>query len=181
MLMKNLAKSGLVLAVAVAAMSAFAADDAITVKMNEIDAAGKVTAIGTVTLTKNDYGVLLSPNLTGLPAGVHGFHVHEKADCANTAVDGKVMVAGAAGGHWDPEHSAEHDGPFSNKGHRGDLPVIYVAADGTAVTPVLAPKIKSLAELHGLALMIHAGGDNHSDHPAKFGGGGSRIACGVID
>lgn len=28
--------------------------------------------------------------------------------------------------------------------------------------------------------MIHAGGDNYSDKPEKLGGGGSRIACGVI-
>jgi Cu-Zn family superoxide dismutase len=28
--------------------------------------------------------------------------------------------------------------------------------------------------------MLHAGGDNHSDHPAPLGGGGARIACGVI-
>ena len=180
MIIKNLVRTGLALALATLAASAFSADDAITVKMNEIDAAGKLTAVGTVTLTENTYGLLLTPNLTGLPPGVHGFHVHEKADCGNTTVDGKVTVAGAAGGHWDPDHSAEHDGPYS-KGHRGDLPVIYVAADGTAVTPVLAPRIKSLADVHGLALMIHAGGDNHSDHPAKFGGGGARIACGVIN
>jgi len=35
--------------------------------------------------------------------------------------------------------------------------------------------------LHGHALMVHAGGDNHDDHPAPLGGGGARIACGVIN
>jgi Cu-Zn family superoxide dismutase len=28
--------------------------------------------------------------------------------------------------------------------------------------------------------MVHAGGDNHADHPAPLGGGGPRIVCGVI-
>jgi Cu-Zn family superoxide dismutase len=28
--------------------------------------------------------------------------------------------------------------------------------------------------------MVHAGGDNHSDHPAALGGGGARVACGVV-
>ena len=28
--------------------------------------------------------------------------------------------------------------------------------------------------------MIHVGGDNHSDHPKPLGGGGGRLACGVI-
>jgi Cu-Zn family superoxide dismutase len=29
--------------------------------------------------------------------------------------------------------------------------------------------------------MVHAGGDNHADQPAPLGGGGARVACGVID
>jgi Cu-Zn family superoxide dismutase len=32
----------------------------------------------------------------------------------------------------------------------------------------------------GKALMIHAGGDNYADQPKPLGGGGDRIACGVI-
>jgi Cu-Zn family superoxide dismutase len=28
--------------------------------------------------------------------------------------------------------------------------------------------------------MVHAGGDNFADHPQPLGGGGPRIACGVI-
>ncbi len=28
--------------------------------------------------------------------------------------------------------------------------------------------------------MVHAGGDNHADHPAPPGGGGARVVCGVI-
>ena len=38
-----------------------------------------------------------------------------------------------------------------------------------------------LADLKGRALMVHAGGDNHADHPMPLGGGGARVACGVID
>jgi Cu-Zn family superoxide dismutase len=29
--------------------------------------------------------------------------------------------------------------------------------------------------------MIHAGGDNYSDEPEPLGGGGARIACGVVE
>jgi Cu-Zn family superoxide dismutase len=28
--------------------------------------------------------------------------------------------------------------------------------------------------------MIHVGGDNYADHPMPLGGGGARMACGVI-
>ena len=31
-----------------------------------------------------------------------------------------------------------------------------------------------------MGTMIHAGGDNYSDEPQPLGGGGGRIACGVI-
>lgn len=150
------------------------------VPMNLIDAAGKATPVGSVSLGDSPYGVLITPNLTGLPAGLHGFHLHEKPSCANTTVDNVTTVAGAAGGHWDPEHAGKHEGPYG-QGHLGDLPGLYVAPDGSATTPVLAPRIKDISQLHGLALMIHAGGDNHSDHPAKLGGGGARIACGVLN
>ena len=164
------------LALSAGACSAFAVD----VTMHELDATGKVTAIGTVALTETPYGVQFTPNLNGLPSGMHGFHLHEKPSCANTGSDGAVTVAGAAGSHWDPDHAGKHEGPYG-QGHLGDLPGLYVAPDGTATTPVLAPRIKDLSQVHGLALMIHAGGDNHSDHPAKLGGGGARIACGVIN
>ena len=36
------------------------------------------------------------------------------------------------------------------------------------------------AQLKGKALIIHAGGDNYSDRPAPLGGGGARVACGLI-
>ena len=64
-------------------------------------------------------------------------------------------------------------------GHLGDLPALYVDAGGQATMSVLAPRLK-LADVAGRALMVHAGGDNHADHPAPLGGGGARLACGVI-
>jgi Cu-Zn family superoxide dismutase len=153
---------------------------AMEVQMNEIDEAGKATLVGTVTVTKTPWGILFTPDLKNLPAGMHGFHLHEKPDCGNTTKEGVVTVAGAAGGHWDPKKTGKHDGPYA-QGHLGDLPPLYVDADGTALTPVLAPRIKNLKQVHGLALMVHVHGDNYSDSPAKLGGGGARMACGVVE
>jgi Cu-Zn family superoxide dismutase len=93
--------------------------------------------------------------------------------------DGKPGAALAAGGHWDPNKTGHHAGPYGD-GHMGDLPAIYVGADGKATYPVLAPRLHSLDALHGHALMVHIGGDNHDDHPMPLGGGGARIACGII-
>jgi Cu/Zn superoxide dismutase len=38
----------------------------------------------------------------------------------------------------------------------------------------------TVAEIRGRSIMVHTGGDNYSDTPAPLGGGGARIACGVI-
>ena len=151
------------------------------VTMNEALPAGNGKALGTVTVTETPYGLLFTPNLTGLAAGIHGFHLHENPSCAPGQKEGKAVAALAAGGHFDPQKTSEHLGPYSDKGHLGDLPGLVVNADGTATYQVLAPRLKSLSEVKQHALMIHAGGDNYSDHPMALGGGGARMACGVIE
>jgi Cu-Zn family superoxide dismutase len=35
-------------------------------------------------------------------------------------------------------------------------------------------------DLKGRSLMIHQDGDNFSDQPEPLGGGGPRVACGVV-
>jgi superoxide dismutase, Cu-Zn family len=126
--------------------------------------------LGTVTATDTQYGLLFTPELELLTPGIHGMHVHENPSCA----DGGL----AAGGHLDPMHTGKHLGPYNNAGHLGDLPALTVTADGKASLPVLAPRLK-VADLKGHSLIIHAGGDNYSDTP-PMGGGGARMACGVI-
>lgn len=156
--------------------SVHAADLRIDMKLATEKGAGP--AAGHVTVSQTQYGLVFTPHLSNLPAGVHGFHVHENASCDAKEKDGKMTPALAAGGHYDPAGSKRHGAPWGD-GHLGDLPAIYVGADGTATHPVLAPRLK-LADLKGRSLMVHAGGDNHADHPAPLGGGGARIACGVV-
>jgi superoxide dismutase, Cu-Zn family len=124
------------------------------------------------------YGLILAPQLSDLKPGLHGFHVHAKPDCSHAMMEGKSVPGLAAGGHYDPANTGKHEGPYGN-GHLGDLPALYVAADGKASLPVLAPRLK-VADIMGRSLMIHAGGDNYSDLPALLGGGGARVACGVV-
>jgi Cu-Zn family superoxide dismutase len=63
----------------------------------------------------------------------------------------------------------------------GDLPLLKADADGKITGSVVSPRLKSLDEVKGRALMIHVGGDNYSDEPKPLGGGGARFACGVIE
>jgi Cu-Zn family superoxide dismutase len=159
-----------------AACSASAAE--ITVALQTATAQGAGPAVGTVRIVETPYGLAFLPALKGLPPGLHGFHVHEKPSCAPSDNNGTAVPAGGAGGHLDPQGTKKHGTPWGD-GHLGDLPPLHVTPEGDANAPVLAPRLK-LADVRDRALMVHAGGDNHADHPAPLGGGGARVACGVI-
>lgn len=168
-------KKLLALSIALSASSAFAD---IVVSMNGVNEKGVGTSVGQVTISESTYGLVFTPSLQGLTPGTHGFHVHQNASCAPAEKDGKMMAAGAAGAHYDPAASNKHGTPWGD-GHLGDLPPLYVEASGVATQAVLAPRLK-MSDIKGKSIMVHAGGDNHSDHPAPLGGGGARVSCGVI-
>jgi superoxide dismutase, Cu-Zn family len=48
------------------------------------------------------------------------------------------------------------------------------------VGQAIAPRIRNAVQLKGKALIIHAGGDTYCDQSTPLGGGGARIACGII-
>lgn len=156
-----------------------ATTEPITVNMNLTDANGIGTAVGSVQAEDTQYGLLLTPNLSGLEPGVHGFHVHTNPDCGPGEKDGSVVPGLAAGGHYDPQETGSHQGPYG-EGHLGDLPPLFVSENGVASIPVLAPRLK-VRDLQDRSLMIHAGGDNYADTPKPLGGGGARLVCGVIE
>lgn len=149
-----------------------------TITLNQVDEKGVGNPVGSITVSESPYGLVFTPTLQGLSSGLHGFHVHVNPDCGAAEKDGKMTAAMAAGGHFDPDNTNHHGSPWGD-GHLGDLPPLYVDSHGAAMQPVLAPRLK-LADLKGHSLMLHGGGDNHADHPAPLGGGGIRMACGVI-
>lgn len=153
------------------------AEESITVKMEILDTKNGNKPAGEVVVTESEYGLVFTPKMENIVPGLHGFHIHANADCGPN----KEGAAGmAAGGHWDPTNAKAHSFPWDNKGHKGDLPALYANKDGKTPNSVLAPKLKKLSEIKNHALMVHFGGDNHSDNPAPLGGGGPRLACGVI-
>ena len=160
-----------------AALPSMAAEQIVVIRSISDDAVGKM--IGTVKLSDTDKGLVLDPDLGELSPGKHGFHIHQNPSCEPAMKDGKQTAGASAGGHYDPAHTEEHEGP-KGEGHLGDLPALEVKVDGSATTPVVAPRLK-LDQIHGRALMIHKGGDNYSDQPEPLGGGGARVACGIID
>lgn len=167
------------LASVMVAVPAAARADEITIDVRLLTADGSIgLSIGSLLIEQTGAGLRITPDLVGLTPGKHGIHVHENPSCDAGEKDGKTVPGLAAGDHFDPGHTRMHQGP-DGRGHLGDLPALTVTADGTSTTPILARRLK-LAQVHGHAIVIHAGGDNYSDIPKPQGGGGGRIACAVV-
>ncbi len=171
-------KTALVVLLAILTPGLALAAEPVVVEMRAADPAGAGAVIGTVTVTATPYGTLFTPNLSGLTPGLHGFHVHEHPSCEPKEQSGKAVPALGAGGHYDPGKTGKHLGPYAD-GHLGDLPPLFADAAGRSTLPVLAPRLKP-GDLKGRSLMVHAGGDNYADQPEPLGGGGPRVACGVV-
>ena len=135
---------------------------------------------GSITVTDAPGGVILHVEATGLKPGWHGMHFHEKGDCS----DPKLANAG---GHINMVDHKRLHGLLSVGGpDHGDLPNLYVAADGTGKTEVFSPFVSlrgasgrpALLDADGSALIIHENPDDYSSQP--IGGAGARVACAVI-
>lgn len=168
----------LIFAALAASPIAFAADMMPSTQVYALTDNGFGDPIGIISFKDSKGGLVLTTQLGGLPSGVHGIHIHENADCGAVAKDGKTGAGLGAGSHFDPTHAGKHLGPMG-EGHKGDLPTLTVAANGTAWEKLVAPHL-TVADVQGRAIVIHQGGDNFSDDPKPVGGGGPRIACGVI-
>jgi Cu-Zn family superoxide dismutase len=138
------------------------------------DAQGKV--LGKATFTQLPDGVLIALKASNLPPGVHGFHIHDRAECHAPGFT-------SAGGHFNPDGKA-HGFKNPNGPHAGDLPNLTVPDNGTVDISTLATGVtlrdgpNSLFKPGGTSLMIHAGPDDYVTDPA--GDSGARIACGAI-
>ena len=148
------------------------------VTMRQVDGGGAGNIVGMIEFQDTANGLKIWPQLRGLTEGQHGIHVHQNPNCAPAEKDGKMVPGLAAGGHFDPNNTERHEGS-QGQGHLGDLPVLYVDAKGNANRSSWAPRLKT-TDLVGRAIIIHSGGDNYSDVPKKLGGGGARVACGVV-
>ena len=132
------------------------------------------TASGSVTFTQKGDKVTVSAKLSGLAAGGHGFHIHEKGDCS--APDGM-----SAGGHFNPT-GKPHGSPDAADHHAGDLPMLQAYASGNAsLTADLGGLTigTGATDIVGKSVILHKDADDYKTQPT--GNSGARIACGVIN
>jgi Cu-Zn family superoxide dismutase len=134
------------------------------------------SAGGTVTFTQMDHGVKVVAELTGLPPGKHGFHIHEKGDLSAPDLS-------SAGGHYNPEGPSHyHGGPTTNPMiHAGDLGNIEANVSGEAHLEVTVHNISigGKNDIIGRSVIIHAKPDDLKSQPA--GNAGARIGGGIIE
>jgi len=155
-----------------------------------VDPAG--TQVGTVSFEESDEGTEVSVEVTGLPPGFHGFHVHsigvcepDSANPTDPSMTGDFLSAGGHIGAGESDHGE----------HAGDLPSLYVAGSGTgSLKAVLdALTLADLMDDDGSAVMVHADRDNYANIPERYAAGGpdemtlntgdagGRIACGPVE
>jgi Cu-Zn family superoxide dismutase len=119
-----------------------------------------------------DGGVDVQIELTGVPPGVHGFHIHEKGDCGDNG--------NAAGGHFNPAATA-HGAPDVPPHHAGDFGNVTANDAGKVSTRFTTRAVTVEAGANsavGHAIILHANPDDLTTQPT--GNAGGRIACGVV-
>lgn len=198
------------------ALSAASAQDATPVaspaaeqvEVTLIDVNG--SEVGTAVLTESAAGVTFTVDVTGLPPGEHGIHVHEIGVC-NPNEDDPFSTAGD---HFNPT-GAPHGGPPAGAGmgtpmaghdmtgtpmagdqmsgtpgagmdaHAGDLGNITVGEDGTGHLEITTNRV-TLQQNQDNSLPDEDGSallihENPDDLTTQpSGNSGGRIACGVI-
>ena len=88
-----------IVALAWIAGSGAAAAAELRAEMHRATASGPGEAVGTVTVADSAQGAVVKTDLNGLPAGPHGFHVHENGSCQPATANGDTVPAGAGVAH----------------------------------------------------------------------------------
>lgn len=131
---------------------------------------------GDLMIQQLEKGVKITGEIEGLKANsVHGFHIHEKADCS--AADAK-----SAGGHFNPT-TEKHGGPKQSKSHAGDLGNLKANEKGMIKVNIIDKELVLYPETSKLSvfnrsLVLHAKADDFKSQPS--GNSGDRLACGII-
>lgn len=134
---------------------------------------------GQATIQQVPTGVVIDIEVKGLTPGWHGVHIHEKGDCTTPA-----FTSAGAHVHAD-ETPAEHGYLTMSGGDFGDLPNIWVGADGTGKAQFYSTRVSLASDGPGAlwdqdtaAIVVHAARDDHFTQP--IGNSGARVACGVL-
>ena len=126
----------------------------------------------------NEKYTTITWRISGLTRGLHGFHIHERADFTEGCK--------SCGPHYNP-HGKSHGGPYvGDCRHVGDLGNIRADENGNAEGVLVNAEVQLRGpySVVGRGLVVHADPDDlgkggHELSPTT-GNAGARVACGEI-
>jgi len=131
--------------------------------------------VGFAVFRKAPKGVIISVNLSKIPSGWHGVHIHSNADCSPKQFEPFAR----SGDHLGAEGLA-HGFMVGAGPQNGDLPNVWIGSNGTGraefYTEVL--DFEDLVKDKGRSILIDAQADDHITPPS--GGSGGHLVCGVV-
>lgn len=130
---------------------------------------------GTVLFSNRKNGLYVVAEITQLPKGKHGFHIHKAGDL-------RGIGCKLACDHYHKGPPCNHGGPPSSKEnqerHTGDLGNVEVGRYTYTLDNV------DVQDVIGRSVIIHAGEDDYGlggkEDSHTTGHSGARIACAVI-
>lgn len=137
--------------------------------MAELQGRSGSKAQGRVQFTQLAHAVRIDVEARNVPAGEHGFHIHEVGDC-------RAPDASSAKGHYNPA-GAKHGHAGHGEHHAGDIPNLTADSAGVVRYSVDLRGV-TLKDIIGRSVVVHADPDDYTSQPA--GNSGPRIACGVV-
>jgi Cu-Zn family superoxide dismutase len=132
---------------------------------------------GYVLFTETEKGTKININITNLPMGKHGIHIHEKGNLLEINCNG-------CKGHYNP-HNKNHGDRTDKNRHVGDLGNIQNKDGKVNITFYdKLVKLKGKYSVIGRSVIIHSGEDDLGlglNKESKItGNAGNRLDCAVI-
>jgi Cu-Zn family superoxide dismutase len=130
--------------------------------------------LGEVDFAEGLTGLVINATFQDVPAGKHGFHIHEYGSCTDA---GK-----GAGGHYNPErvkHGYLPEDGFKNA-HAGDFGNVTIEEDNMGTLALTIPGLtieNGRYAIAGRGMILH---EKEDDFGQPTGNAGGRIGCGII-
>lgn len=134
------------------------------------------SATGSAVFNQKNGRVTMTALVSGLDAGQHAIHLHEKADCSSD--DGK-----STGGHWNPTAQPHGEWGVETGYHKGDIGNFTANSNGNGTITFATDEWcigcgDPAKDIVGKAIIVHQGTDDFTSQPS--GAAGARISCGGI-